>query len=76
MKLAIAFVLLGLNALMGYPFPWLVLLAIPFAWNLFRIAAAGFVFVLMIVIAAFGGKDAFISVLKAGKEGIKEGLVK
>ncbi|QJI10921.1 hypothetical protein GuL6_032 [Buttiauxella phage vB_ButM_GuL6] len=76
MKLAIAFILLVLNALMGFPFSWLVLLAIPFAWNLFRIAAAGFVLVLMLVIGAMGGKDAFIGVLKAAKDGLKEGLVK
>lgn len=76
MKLAIAFILLVLNALMGFPFPWLVLLAIPFAWNLFRIAAAGFVLVLMLVIGAMGGKNAFIGVLKAAKDGLIEGLVK
>lgn len=76
MKLIIAFVLLILNALMGFPFPWLVLLAIPFAWNIFRIGAAGCVMGLMLIIAAFGGKDAFVSVLKAIKDGAKEGLVK
>ena len=76
MKLAIAFILLVLNALMSFPFSWWLLLAIPFAWNLFRIALAGCVGVLMLIIGAIGGKDAFIGVLKAMKEGVKEGLVK
>lgn len=77
MKIAIAFILLVLNAILGFPFPWLVLLAIPFAWNIFRIGCAGLVlFVAVFVAFASCDKDAIDGVWVAMKEGFKEGLVK
>lgn len=75
MKLAIMFILLALNALMGFPFNWIILMLVPFAWDIFKISACFCVILLTICVALVFGDSADVSSLfESIRVGLLEGL--